>query len=114
MAQGKLARVVKGSVLDVAVDCRLKSNTYGKYVSVVLSDENKRQFWIPRGFAHGFSVLSDDAIFVYKCDNFFSKECEIGIVFNDVDLKIDWQVKNPIVSEKDLLNLKFVDLKKLL
>lgn len=112
MAQGKLSRVILGEVLDVAVDCRPDSKTYGQFESIILSGENKKQFWVPKGFAHGISILSDEAIFCYKCDNFYSKEHEVGIIYNDKDLDIDWQVKNPIVSEKDLLNIKFIDLKK--
>ncbi|MFH1566190.1 MAG: dTDP-4-dehydrorhamnose 3,5-epimerase [bacterium] len=114
MAQGKLAMVVKGKVLDVAVDCRLESLTYGQYVSVILSEENKKQFWIPRGFAHGFSVLSEEAIFSYKCDNYYSKDYEFAIVYNDLDLRIDWQVEAPLVSEKDSKGLMFSDLKDVL
>ena len=114
MAQGKLARVIKGVVLDVAVDCRPDSKTYGQYESVILSGENEKQFWIPRGFAHGLSVLSKEAIFCYKCDNYYSKDHEIGILFNDPDLKIDWQVKKSMVSEKDRQGIKFQDLKKIL
>lgn len=111
MAQGKLSRVILGKVLDVAVDCRPGSKTYGQYESVILSGENQKQFWIPKGFAHGLSVLSKEAIFCYKCDNYYSKEHEVGIIYNDKDLNIDWQVKNPIVSGKDLLNKNFADLR---
>lgn len=103
-AQAKLVRVVKGKVLDVAVDLRPNSPTYGQYESVVLSDENQKQFFIPRGFAHGFSVLSEEAIFVYKCDNFYNKEAEGGIIYNDPDLNIDWQIPKgqEMISQKDL------------
>jgi len=100
--QGKLVRVVRGSVLDVAVDLRKKSNTYGKWESAVLSAENKLMLWVPEGFAHGFLVLEDYTIFQYKCTNYYSKECESGIIWNDPDLKIDWGIENPVVSEKDL------------
>lgn len=110
MAQGKLTRVIKGEVLDVAVDCRPESSTYGQYISVILSEENKKQFWIPRGFAHGFSVLSKEAIFTYKCDNYYSNDHKLVIIYNDPDLGIDWQVENPIVSEKDRKGLMFFEL----
>lgn len=107
--QAKLVRVVKGSVLDVAIDIREGSESYGKYVAYELSAENKRQLYIPRGFAHGFVVLSEEAIFCYKCDNYYSKEHEGGIRFNDLDLKIDWQtaLEDILVSEKDAILPKF-------
>lgn len=101
-AQGKLCKVIYGKVLDVAVDIRFGSPTFGKYFSSELSEENHAQLWIPPGFAHGFSVLSDEAIFSYKCTALYSKEHERAIIFNDQALDIDWKVKNPIVSEKDL------------
>jgi len=103
-AQAKLVRVVKGKVLDVVVDLRKASKTYGEYASVELSEENKKQLFVPRGFAHGFIVLSDTAIFSYKCDNYYNKESEEGIIFNDTDLNIDWKLPENelIVSEKDL------------
>jgi dTDP-4-dehydrorhamnose 3,5-epimerase len=103
-AQAKLVRVVKGCVLDVAVDIRKDSLTFGEYVSVELSEDNKKQLFIPTGFAHGFVVLSDVAVFSYKCDNFYNKESEGGIIYNDESLKIDWKL-NPeefVISEKDL------------
>jgi dTDP-4-dehydrorhamnose 3,5-epimerase len=102
-AQAKLVRVLKGEVLDVAVDIRPGSETYGQYDSVLLSGENQKQFFIPRGFAHGFLVLSETAVFFYKCDNFYSKEYEGGIIYNDPALDIDWQfpVADLIISEKD-------------
>ncbi|WP_396177343.1 dTDP-4-dehydrorhamnose 3,5-epimerase [Flavobacterium sp.] len=102
-AQAKLVRVLSGEVLDVAVDIRPDSETFGQYVSIVLSAENQKQFYIPRGFAHGFLVLSETATFFYKCDNFYNKESEGGIIFNDPVLKIDWQFneKELIISEKD-------------
>jgi dTDP-4-dehydrorhamnose 3,5-epimerase len=95
--------VLSGEVLDVAVDIRPDSETFGQYVSIVLSAENQKQFYIPRGFAHGFLVLSETATFFYKCDNFYNKESEGGIIFNDPVLKIDWQFneKELIISEKD-------------
>ena len=102
-AQSKLVRVIEGEVLDVAVDIRPGSPTYGKWVSVVLSAQNKRQLFIPRGFAHGYIVLSQTAEFFYKCDNFYSKAHEGSILYNDPQLKIDWQLdpKDIILSEKD-------------
>lgn len=102
-AQAKLLRVVRGSVLDVAVDIRPGSPTYGQYVSVVLSGENKRQFFIPRGFAHGFLVLEDDTLFQYKCDNYYAPEAEGSYRWNDPTLVIDWGIapEDVILSEKD-------------
>ncbi len=101
-AQGKLCQVVYGRVLDVAVDIRFGSPTYGKYVATELSEENHEQLWIPPGFAHGFSVLSDIAIFHYKCTNYYDKSSERAIVFNDKELNIDWNITEPLVSPKDL------------
>lgn len=101
-AQDKLCFVIYGRVLDVALDIRFGSPTFGKYFSVELSEENKLQLLIPKGFAHGFSVLSSEAIFCYKCSSFYDKNYERSIKFNDPDLSIDWKVLNPIVSEKDL------------
>jgi dTDP-4-dehydrorhamnose 3,5-epimerase len=102
-AQAKLVRVLQGEVLDVAVDIRPNSSTYGHYVSELLSGENQKQFFIPRGFAHGFLVLSETATFFYKCDNFYNKESEGGIIYNDPALNIDWQfpIHEMIISEKD-------------
>jgi dTDP-4-dehydrorhamnose 3,5-epimerase len=100
--QGKLCKVIYGKVLDVAVDIRFGSPTFGKYFSSELSEENHIQLWIPPGFAHGFSVLSDEAIFSYKCTALYSKEHERAILFNDPALNINWKIENPIVSEKDL------------
>ena len=104
-AQAKLVRVIKGKVLDVAVDVRKESPTYGQHVSIELSGENKKQFFVPRGFAHGFVVLSDTALFSYKCDNFYNKASEGGIIYTDAHLDIDWVLptKDLIVSEKDLV-----------
>ena len=101
--QSKLVRVVKGAVLDVAVDIRRGSPTFGKHVAVELTEENHRQFFIPRGFAHGFAVLSDEAIFLYKCDNLYAPGAEGSIIWNDPDLAIDWRVPADkiILSEKD-------------
>ena len=101
MAQSKLVRVVKGAVMDVAVDIRKNSPTYLKWVSVELSEENKRQFFIPKGFAHGFVTLTDDVQFVYKCDNFYSKECDRSIKFNDPQIGVNWGIEKPIISDKD-------------
>ncbi|MGE5943416.1 MAG: dTDP-4-dehydrorhamnose 3,5-epimerase [Flavobacteriales bacterium] len=108
-AQAKLVRVIKGRVLDVAVDIRKDSPTYGKHVCLELTEDNKKQLFIPRGFAHGFAVLSDTAIFSYKCDNLYNKESEGGIIYNDASLKIDWKLneKEFIISEKDLLLSNF-------
>jgi len=102
-SQAKLVRCVVGKVLDVAVDVRKGSPTFGKHISVELSEENKRQFFIPRGFAHGFSVLSDYAVFSYLCDNVYNKESEGGIIFNDPELAIDWKIPQDkmILSDKD-------------
>lgn len=102
-AQAKLVRVLEGSVLDVAVDLRRNSPTYGQYVEVELSEQNKWMMLIPRGFAHGFSVLSKTAVFSYKCDNFYCKEAEGGIRFNDPTLNINWRIdkENVLISEKD-------------
>jgi dTDP-4-dehydrorhamnose 3,5-epimerase len=102
-AQAKLVRVLYGEVLDVAVDIRPNSVTYGQSVSVLLSSVNQKQFFVPRGFAHGFLVLSETATFFYKCDNFYNKESEGGIIYNDKSLNIDWQFGESelIISEKD-------------
>ncbi|MEN2801360.1 dTDP-4-dehydrorhamnose 3,5-epimerase [Capnocytophaga sputigena] len=102
-AQSKLVRVVKGKVLDVALDLRKDSPTFGQYESVVLSEENKRQFFIPQGFAHGFAVLSEEAIFQYKCDNYYAPQSEGSVRWNDPTIAIDWQLpeKDIILSAKD-------------
>lgn len=102
-AQAKLVRVLEGSVLDVVVDLRVGSQTYGKHFSIELSAENKKQLYVPRGFAHGYVVLTEYAEFFYKCDNYYSKESEAGIFFNDPSLNIDWKidVSKAILSEKD-------------
>ncbi|MGK4566549.1 dTDP-4-dehydrorhamnose 3,5-epimerase [Flavobacterium sp. 3HN19-14] len=104
-AQAKLVRVLEGEVLDVAIDIRPESDTYGQHITVLLSGENQKQFFIPRGFAHGFLVLSDTATFFYKCDNFYNKESEGGIIYNDPELNIDWQFPESdlIISEKDAI-----------
>ena len=111
-AQGKLCSVIVGKVLDVAVDIRFGSPTFGKYFSVELNEETKNQLWIPPGFAHGFSVLSDDAIFSYKCTSLYNKQSERAILFNDPDLNIDWEVEKPIVSAKDLQAKSFKKIEK--
>ena len=110
-AQGKLVRVIKGSVLDVAVDIRKNSPTYGQHFSVELSEENKTIFWIPPGFAHGFITLKDDTIFTYKCTGVYNKESEGALLWNDKDLGIDWGIKNPLVSDKDLVAGSFINFK---
>ncbi|WP_131536230.1 dTDP-4-dehydrorhamnose 3,5-epimerase [Pedobacter nototheniae] len=111
-AQAKLVRVLKGEVLDVAVDARPDSPTFGKHFAIKLSAENKLQLYVPRGFLHGFSVLSETAEFFYKCDNFYNKESEQGIMFNDPDLNIDWLIPSgkESVSEKDLILNSFSSL----
>ena len=111
-AQGKLCQVISGKVLDVAVDIRFGSPTFGKHYAHVLNTEKKMQIWIPPGLAHGFSVLSDEAIFSYKCTNFYSKDHERAILYKDSELNIDWQVENPVVSEKDLKAKKINEIDK--
>jgi dTDP-4-dehydrorhamnose 3,5-epimerase len=107
--QAKLIRVVTGKIFDVAVDLRRKSETYSKWYGVELDSENKTQFFIPRGFAHGFSVLSEIAVIQYKCDNTYSPQYERGISLNDPELKIDWKIESPmrIISDKDLKHPRF-------
>lgn len=108
-AQGKLVRVIKGSVLDVAVDIRKGSPTYGKHQRIILSESNQKQFWIPSGFAHGFISLEDDTIFCYKCTNYYHKASEGSLLWNDVTLNIDWGTKNALLSEKDLIAETFAN-----
>jgi len=112
-AQAKLVRVVKGKVLDIAVDIRKGSPTFGHHVSIELSGENKRQLFIPRGFAHGFAVLSDEVVFQYKCDNYYVPHSEGGILWNDPALGIDWKLpeEDVILSEKDKKNMLLNELK---
>lgn len=112
-AQAKLVRVVSGKVLDIAVDLRKASPTYGDYVAIELSEENKLQFFVPRGFAHGFIVLEDQTIFSYKCDNFYNKASEGGIIYNDPSLNIDWLLPDEaiLVSEKDTVLPEFKNAK---
>lgn len=108
-AQGKLVRVMQGAVLDVAVDLRKASPTYGEWVAVELNHENKWMYWIPPGFAHGFITLEDNTVFFYKCTNVYNKESEGSILWNDPDLAIDWKIDNPILSEKDQESPLFKD-----
>jgi dTDP-4-dehydrorhamnose 3,5-epimerase len=111
-AQAKLVRVVKGKVLDVAVDLRKDSPTFGQHVAMELSDENRRQMFIPRGFAHGFSVLSEEAVFQYKCDSYYAPESEGSLAWNDPDLNIDWNVPagSEILSDKDRMSPRLKDI----
>jgi len=109
--QGKLVRVVKGEVFDVAVDIRPESPTFKQWVGVYLSEDNKTQFWIPPGLAHGFVVISDYADFEYKCTNYYDPESEGCLFWNDPEIGIDWPVTNPILSEKDKLGLRLSDFK---
>jgi len=102
-AQGKLVRVLQGAVIDIAIDIRKDSLTYGKYQKVMLSAENHLQFWIPPGFAHGFLTLMENTIFCYKCTNIYNKLSEGGLCYNDKKINIDWEIQKPIISEKDLL-----------
>ncbi|WP_074016666.1 dTDP-4-dehydrorhamnose 3,5-epimerase [Fusobacterium massiliense] len=118
-AQAKLVRVLKGAVLDVAVDLRKDSQTFGKYVAIELSEENKKMFFIPRGLAHGFLALTDEVESYYKCDNFYTPQAEDGLVWNDANLKIEWNFKKYninekelIISEKDKKNKTFFEYKK--
>jgi len=111
-AQGKLISVLVGKVFDVAVDIRFGSPTFGKHFEIELSDENKKQFWIPPGFAHGFSVLSEEVIFTYKCTELYNKDSERSIIYNDLELNINWNVTKEIVSEKDLKAKKFSEIEK--
>lgn len=114
--QGKLVRVTQGEVYDVAVDLRKDSPTFGKWEGVILSEENKRQFYIPEGFAHGFLVLSDEAIFNYKCTDYYAPEYDRGLLWNDEDVNIDWpldNIKKIILSEKDKKQRTLRELKKL-
>lgn len=108
-AQGKLVRVVKGSVMDIAVDIRSGSPTYGQWESLVLTESNKLMFWLPEGFAHGFVCLEDNSIFTYKCTNIYNKDSEGSILWNDPDLNIQWNIEEPILSEKDKASPLFKD-----
>ena len=108
-AQGKLVRVQRGKVWDVAVDIRKGSPTYGQYYGVELSGENKRMLWIPPGFAHGFVALQDNTVFFYKCTNIYNKESEGSILWNDPTLNIDWNITDPVLTEKDMNSPRFKD-----
>ena len=110
-AQGKLVRVVKGKVLDVVVDIRSDSSTYGSHYKIELSETNKLIFWIPPGFAHGFITLENDTIFSYKCTSVYNKQSEQALLRSDKTLNIDWQIKKPIVSQKDQNAIKFLSFK---
>jgi dTDP-4-dehydrorhamnose 3,5-epimerase len=107
--QAKLVRVINGSVLDIVVDLRKDSETYGQYFKHILSAKNKQQLFIPEGFAHGFLVLEDNTIFSYKCSKYYNKESEVSLLWNDATINIDWEIKNPIISEKDKNAQAFVD-----
>jgi dTDP-4-dehydrorhamnose 3,5-epimerase len=107
--QGKLVRVIKGKVLDVAVDLRRSSGTYGEWAAIELSEQNKWMYWIPAGFAHGFLTLEENTVFFYKCTQVYNNESERGIIWNDPDLAIKWGTEQPVVSEKDKTAGKFRD-----
>lgn len=109
-SQGKLVRVISGKAIDIAVDIRKKSQTYGQHITVELSAENNVVLWVPEGFAHGFSVLENNTIFAYKCTNYYNKESEGCLMWNDKDFMIDWKVNSPSLSEKDKLGQAFKDL----
>lgn len=109
-AQGRLCQVISGKVLDIVLDIRYNSPTYGKHFALELSDENQNMLWIPPGFAHGFSVLSDEAVFLYRCTEYYSKENERSILYSDPDLGINWMVDNPILSGKDLKAKRFKEI----
>ena len=112
-SQEKYVSVLKGAIIDVVVDLRKKSKTFGKHYKVILSDENAKSIFIPAGFAHGFLGLKKENIIYYTCTNYRSVKHEVGILWNDKDLKIKWPIKNPIVSKKDKKNIKFIEFKKL-
>ena len=112
-SQEKYVSVLKGAIIDVVVDLRKKSKTYGKHYKIILSDENAKSIFIPAGFAHGFLGLKKENIIYYTCTNYRSAKHEVGILWNDKDLKIKWPIKNPIISKKDKKNIKFIDFKKL-
>tara|TARA_B100001057_G_scaffold497099_1_gene600309 strand:- start:816 stop:1331 length:516 start_codon:yes stop_codon:yes gene_type:complete len=108
--QGKFISVAKGKILDVAVDLRKKSKTFGKHFKIILSENNCKSIYIPEGFAHGFSSLAKENIIIYSCTNYRNKKGERGILWNDENLKIDWKIKKPIISDKDKKNPKFKDI----
>ena len=112
-AQAKYVSVLKGAIFDVVIDLRKKSKTYGKHYKIILSDENAKSIFIPAGFAHGFLALKKENIIYYTCTNYRSAAHEVGILWNDKDLKIRWPIKNPIISKKDKKNIKFSEYKKL-
>ena len=107
--QGKFVTVLRGKIFDVAVDCRKNSKTFGKYFSIILSEKDNHSLYIPEGFAHGFCSLSKYTLMHYKCTNYRDKKSEVGILWNDDELKIKWPIKNPILSKKDKKNLSFRD-----
>ena len=107
--QSKFITVLKGKIFDVCLDCRLKSKTFGKYFFIILSDTENKSLLIPKGFAHGFCTLTDNVILHYKCSNYRNEKSEVGILWNDKDLKIKWPIKKPIISIKDQKNLSFKD-----
>jgi len=113
-AQGKLVRVIKGAVLDVAVDIRKDSPTFGKWASILLTGENKLMYWVPEGFAHGFLTLENDTIFTYKCSGVYHKPAEAAIRWDDPELDIKWNIDNPTLSNKDKVAPSFADYKRLL
>jgi len=108
-AQGKLVRVIKGAVRDVAVDLRKSSPTYGQWASIDLTEDNKWMYWVPPGFAHGFVTLEEDTVFFYKCTNVYNKASEGSIRWDDPDLNIDWGIENPVLSDKDKVSPLFKD-----
>lgn len=112
-SQDKYVSVLKGAVMDVVLDLRKKSKTFGKHFKIILSDKNAKSIFIPAGFAHGFLGLEKENIVYYTCSNYRSKKHEVGLIWNDKDLKIKWPIKNPIISKKDKINLKFKEFKKL-
>jgi dTDP-4-dehydrorhamnose 3,5-epimerase len=111
--QSKIITVLSGKILDVSLDCRKNSKTFGKFFKLILSDKNNKSILIPKGFAHGFCTLSNKVIMLYKCSDYRSAKTEIGILWNDKDLNINWPVKKPIISNKDRLNLSFKEFKKI-
>lgn len=108
-SQGKLVSVLEGEVFDVAVDVRAGSPTFGKWVGYLLNDENRRQLWVPRGFAHGFVVTSETATFTYKCDELYAPENEMSVLWNDPDIGIQWPLENPTLSDKDRVGRKLME-----
>ncbi|QXB22133.1 dTDP-4-dehydrorhamnose 3,5-epimerase [Lelliottia amnigena] len=108
-AQAKLVRCVRGAIFDVAVDLRKDSSTFGRWIGVELSADNKKQIWIPEGFAHGFIALEDDSEIIYKTNNFYSQECERAIIWNDANLSIEWPIQPDIISEKDKQANNFIN-----